>query len=115
LKYETIKTHYERGKNKMSNIYNETALENLYEQVIAEDEKGLIDDEINQLSFETGLHADDERDDILQRIAEDRFEAYENAPTSQDYTIEELEARVCACGDLVEECSDAYEHMTQGV
>ena len=99
----------------MSNINNAMALENLYETVIEEDKKGLIDDdEVNRIAFETGLHADDDRDYILQKIAEDRFELYDSAP-NQDPTLKELEARICACGELIEKCPDAYEHMTQGV
>ena len=33
----------------------------------------------------------------------------------QELTLEELEARVCTCGKLIEKCEDAYEHITQGV
>ena len=70
----------------MSNQQNEMALENLYETVIEEDEKGLIDNLINQTAFETGLHADDNRDEILQKIAESLFELYDSAP-NQDPTL----------------------------
>jgi hypothetical protein len=99
----------------MSNQQNEMALENLYETVIEEDEKGLIDNLINQTAFETGLHADDNRDEILQKIAESLFELYDNAPPHQIPTLKELEARICACGELIEKCPNAYEHITQGV
>ena len=98
----------------MSNQQNEMALENLYETVIEEDEKGLIDNLINQTAFETGLHADDNRDEILQKIAENQLELLEGAP-NQDPTLKELEARICACGELIEKCPNAYEHITQGV
>ena len=98
----------------MSNQQNEMALENLYETVIEEDEKGLIDNLINQTAFETSLHADDNRDEILQKIAESLFELYDNAP-HQTPTLKELEARICACGELIEKCPNAYEHITQGV
>ena len=97
----------------MSNQQNEMALENLHETVTEEDEKGLIDNLINQTAFETGLHADDNRDEILQKIAENQLELLEGAP-NQDPTLKELEARICACGELIEKCPDAYEHMTQG-
>ena len=97
----------------MSNQQNEMALENLHETVTEEDEKGLIDNLINQTAFETGLHADDNRDKILQKIAEGLFELYDSAPYLAP-TLEELEARVCACGKLIEKCPDAYEHITQG-
>ena len=98
----------------MSNQQNEMTLENLYEEVIKKDEKGLIDNLINQTAFETGLHADDNRDEILQKIAEGLFELYDSAPYLAP-TLEELEARVCTCGELIEKCPDAYEHITQGV
>ena len=97
----------------MSNQQNEMTLENLYEEVIKKDEKGLIDNLINQTAFETGLHADDNRDEILQKIAESLFELYDSAPYLAP-TLEELEARVCTCGELIEKCPDAYEHITQG-
>jgi len=99
----------------MSNLHNAMALENLYETVEEEDKKGLIDNLINQTAFETGLHADDDRDEILQKIAEALFELYDSAPDLLVPTLEELEARVCTCGELIEKCPDAYEHITQGI
>ena len=39
-----------------------------------EDKKGLLDKKIDQLSSEHSLHADDDRDDIKVKIAEQRFE-----------------------------------------
>jgi len=35
------------------------------------DSKNLIDDEISEIARDTGLHEDDDRDEILQILAED--------------------------------------------
>jgi len=57
----------------MSNkIYDET-LERLYEDAIADDERGLLEDKIRDMVLRYGLHQDDDRDEILQLIAEDEF------------------------------------------
>jgi|TARA_R100000049_G_C1927584_1_gene71815 hypothetical protein len=50
----------------------------------------------------------------MELTKEELQELFEGAP-NQDPTLEELETRVCACGEPVEKCSDAYEHMTHGV
>jgi len=52
---------------------NDETLERLYEDVVADDEAGLIDDVINNVAYLNGLDADDDRDEILQLIAEDEF------------------------------------------
>jgi|TARA_R100001530_G_scaffold86299_1_gene60091 hypothetical protein len=49
----------------------------------------------------------------MQLTKEEEKELFEGAP-NQDPTLEELELRVCVCGKPIEECSEAYEHMTQG-
>ncbi len=58
----------------MSNHYNEQhneqELENIQSYVLEQDRKGLLDDEINYTAFAYGLHPDDDRDEILQFIAE---------------------------------------------
>ena len=28
--------------------------------------------------------------------------------------IDDLESRICNCGELIEECNEPYEHMTSG-
>ena len=58
----------------MSNDYVDYVMELIYEDIDREDEKGLLDKEITQLSIEHSLHADDDRDDIKVRLAEERFE-----------------------------------------
>ena len=57
----------------MSNKINDETLQRLYEDVVADDEAGLIDDVISNVAYLRGLHADDDRDEILQIIAENEF------------------------------------------
>ena len=57
----------------MTNEINDETLERLYEDVVADDEAGLIDDVINNVAYLKGLDADDDRDEILQLIAEEEF------------------------------------------
>ena len=57
----------------MSNKINDETLELLYQDAIADDERGLIDDEINDIARMNNLHPDDDRDEILQFIAENEF------------------------------------------
>ena len=60
----------------MSNLHNQQQLENIHDQVIKWDDKGLLETEINSISMTYNLHADDDRDEILQFIAESIF--YDN-------------------------------------
>ena len=61
----------------MSNHYteqhNEQTLENINHYVLEQDRKGLIDNEIDYMAFAHGLHPDDDRDEILEYIAESIF------------------------------------------
>lgn len=57
----------------MSNKINDETLERLYEDVVADDERGLLEDKIRDMVLRYGLHQDDDRDEILQLIAEDEF------------------------------------------
>ena len=57
----------------MSNLHNEEHLENIHYQVIEWDRKGLLDTEVNAIANCYGLHQDDDRDEILQHIAENVF------------------------------------------
>ena len=50
----------------------------------------------------------------MELTKEELQELFEGAP-NQDPTLEELETRVCACGEPIEKCPDAYEHITHGV
>ena len=43
----------------------------ILEKLYALDSKNLIDDEIGETARDTGLHEDDDRDEILQILAED--------------------------------------------
>ena len=58
----------------MSNIINELSLERLYDRAVEQDAKGLIEDDINSISIRYNLHPDDDRDQILQIIAEIQYE-----------------------------------------
>jgi len=60
----------------VSNLHNEQQLENIHHQVIEDDKKGIYDDEIERISYLYGLHQDDDRDEILQFIAETIFYKY---------------------------------------
>jgi len=62
----------------MSNQVNEQALEKLHEEIIIMDSRGQLEDEIFTISDIYGLHQDDDRDEILQFIAENIF--YNNNP-----------------------------------
>ena len=57
----------------MSNKINDETLERLYEDVVADDERGLLEDKIRDMVLRYGLHQDDDRDEILQLIAENEF------------------------------------------
>jgi len=57
----------------MSNQHNEQTLENINHYVLEQDRKGLLDDEIDYTAFAYGLHPDDDRDQILEYIAESIF------------------------------------------
>ena len=57
----------------MTNKINDETLERLYVDVVADDEAGLIDDVVNTVAYINGLDADDDRDEILQFIAEQEF------------------------------------------
>ena len=57
----------------MSNNINDETLERLYEDAIADDERGLLEVKIRDMVLRYGLHQDDDRDEILQLIAEDEF------------------------------------------
>lgn len=54
----------------MSVIHNEQQLENIFDEVVEMDNKGLLEIEITDIAINQGLHQDDDRDEILQLIAE---------------------------------------------
>jgi len=57
----------------MSNQTNDQVLERLHEEVIEMDSKGLLEEEIFTIADNYGLDEDDDRDEILQFIAERIF------------------------------------------
>ena len=56
----------------MSNHYNDLAFEKIMEQVREDDNNGLLEEEIFTFETRLGPHADDDRDEILYQIAEQR-------------------------------------------
>lgn len=58
----------------MSNTTNTMILENLFDEVLEQDAKGLLENEVNDISREQGLHVDDDRDEILEIITNRIFE-----------------------------------------
>ena len=54
----------------MSNIHNERTLEQIYEQVLEDDAKLLLTEEIDEICYLYELHADDDRETILEFLAE---------------------------------------------
>ena len=61
----------------MSNHYteqhNEQELENIQSYVLEQDRKGLLEKQIIDMVITYGLHPDDDRDEILEYIAESIF------------------------------------------
>ena len=57
----------------MSNITKEQALEQIFEEVLDLDQQGLLEEDIRIICDVYGLHEDDDRDEILGFIAENRF------------------------------------------
>ena len=62
-----------KGERRMSSIVNEISFEDLHDEIIQQDKKSLIDDDINNIAISHNLHPDDDRDEILQIIAEEIF------------------------------------------
>lgn len=58
----------------MSNQHNEQAFEKVMQQVEQDDSKGLLEEEVQYVSSQYGLHEDDDRSEILFHIAEERYE-----------------------------------------
>ena len=49
-------------------------LERLFDEVLEQDAKGLLGNEVNEIAREQGLHVDDDRDEILGIIVDRIFE-----------------------------------------
>ena len=58
----------------MSNDYYDYVMDLIYEDLDAEDKKGLLVDKINEVAREHSLDVDDDRDDIITKIAEERVQ-----------------------------------------
>jgi hypothetical protein len=57
----------------MSNTTKDQALEQIFEEVLDLDQQGLLEEDIRIICDVYGLHEDDDRDEILGFIAENRF------------------------------------------
>jgi len=57
----------------MSNTTKEQALEQIFEEVLDLDQQGLLEEDIRIICDVYGLHEDDDRNEILGFIAENRF------------------------------------------
>ena len=58
----------------MSNIQTEQTLEQIYDELLEQDAKLLLTEEIDELCYLYNLHADDDRDEIIFFIAESIYE-----------------------------------------
>ena len=58
----------------MSNTINTMILENLFDEVLDQDKKGLLDDDIKYIAREQGLDIYHDRDEILEIITNRIFE-----------------------------------------
>ncbi len=58
----------------MSNAINDMILENLFDHVLDQDQKGLLDDEIKEIAQDQGLDIHNDRDELLEIITNRIFE-----------------------------------------
>ena len=58
----------------MSNTINTMILENLFDHVLDQDQKGLLDNEIKEIAQEQGLDIHNDRDELLEIITNRIFE-----------------------------------------
>ena len=54
-------------------MINEQVFEKIFDEVLEQDKKGLLEDEIEEICYLYDLHSDDDRDEILGFIAESIF------------------------------------------
>lgn len=59
-------------------MINEQVFEKIFDEVLEQDKKGLLEDEIEEICYLYDLHADDDRDEILGFIAENIFYNHNN-------------------------------------
>ena len=58
----------------MSHEINTMILENLFDHVLDQDQKGLLDDEIKEIAQDQGLDIHNDRDELLEIITNRIFE-----------------------------------------
>ena len=54
-------------------MINDQAFDRILDDVLEQDKEGLLEEDIQIICDVYGLHSDDDRDDILEFIAENRF------------------------------------------
>jgi len=59
-------------------MINEQVFEKIFDEVLEQDKKGLLENEIEEICYLYDLHADDDRDEILGFIAENIFYNHNN-------------------------------------
>jgi hypothetical protein len=52
-------------------MINEQVFDRIWDEVLDLDSKGLLENQIRDIQFQYNLHPDDDRDEILQLIAEE--------------------------------------------
>lgn len=57
----------------MSSINELDIMEQIYNDLCEQDHNGLLNHDIEEHARENNLHADDDRDQIIQELAEERF------------------------------------------
>ena len=58
----------------MSSLHNETVIETIRDEVLAEDEQGTLENQIILMAMNNGLHTLQDREEILELIMRERFE-----------------------------------------
>ena len=58
----------------MSNLNGEQILEKIYDELLEQDAKGLLEDEVDRIRNVYNLHPDDDRDEVIFFIAESIYE-----------------------------------------
>ena len=58
----------------MSSLHNETVIETIRDEVLAEDKQGTLEPQIILMAMNNGLHTLQDREEILELIMRERFE-----------------------------------------
>ena len=58
----------------MSSLHNETVIETIRDEVLEEDSRGALEEQIILVAMNNGLHTIQDREEILEIIMRERFE-----------------------------------------